>query len=144
MKKITVYEANDGTRFDSEAKAEIHEQIIAEIEEAMMPLGDRIEITGGQFVRHGRVRFMEAKANMIRIIRKATGDQFGIFKNYQPDDIHPMSLAGRIVDDLGSKAIRKAWNRLQCINENGDEWEQPYFALNMVDGPILIEDRSKQ
>lgn len=40
------------------------------------------------------------------------------------------SHATRIIDECCPRPVWRAWHRLWCIDADGKEWGQPYFAMN--------------
>lgn len=130
MKTKTIYEADDGTRFDSETECRLHECVIISCHDAMLPLGPERKIKGEQYVQHTREACLQAKRNMLAIVRK----QFAwLFKDawatVSDDEIRVRSAIGRVIDDGDCRPIQSAWERLSRINwDNFREYEQQYFA----------------
>lgn len=122
---ITVYEATDGTRWDNEADAVKRDRLDAEVRaiEATIPAPP----SGS----HNRVAvdpaaFKAAKTAVVELCRREL-PTCDIFKN-DPMEIHPMSFAGRLLDETGGP-LRRIWFRFMC-HRDGWMYEQPYFALN--------------
>ncbi len=132
MKSKTVYEATDGTRFDSVEQCQEHERLIVAVAEAMLPLGPEREIKSEQFVQHVALNCLQAKQNMLAIVRKKFAWFFkDKMANVADDEIHPSSIVDRVISDGDCRVIDHAWGRLSRINwENFREYEHPYFALN--------------
>ncbi len=50
------------------------------------------------------------------------------FRRHDPDTIHPMSFAMRLLSEAGPSLLSGAWHRLAMIDAEGREWGQPYYA----------------
>jgi hypothetical protein len=50
------------------------------------------------------------------------------FKN-PPENIHPMSICGRVIDDGSCLPVQRIWNWFSC-ERDGWLYQQPFFALN--------------
>lgn len=108
MKSITVYEANDGSRWNDETKAYERDALIAEAKAFLLSLGMRDHPLGVGF---------------------GNGDGYV----QQPADIRGKLLAwlkekGANRDSDGP--IGKVMWQLHCIDEQDRQWGQPYFAIN--------------
>jgi hypothetical protein len=45
------------------------------------------------------------------------------------DDKIDLSYVGRLISDYNIGPLNSAWYRLQCIDKEGKEFGQPYFAI---------------
>lgn len=130
MKQVMVFQAPDGARFDDPDKCREHEALLAEVEAAVAPLGPDRPVHGAVYRQRDRAACLQAKRNLLAIVRRKFSPATFPVLQHPDDDIHPMSSVGRIIDDTGGP-LCKAWNRLMRINwDNFREYEQPYFALN--------------
>lgn len=128
VKAITLYEANDGSRFASQAECLAYESEAKRIADAMAPLGDG-EIAYRTFRQHDSDSCLSARRGLVMICRELWPEE-SVFR-FDPDVIHPCSYAGRFIDDAASTALRRAWGRLMRINwENFREYCQPYYAAH--------------
>lgn len=130
MKTLTVYETSDGTRYDTKEDAKAHEILAERCRIAIAILGPPPDLKNGHYVQHDREACLQAKRNLLLIVR----EQFDVRKfpvlGHDDDAIHPLSTAGRIVLD-GQGPLSDAWNRLTRINFYlGREYDQPYFAIH--------------
>lgn len=136
-KKITMYEANDGTRFDCLDRAREHDALcseVAKVLERLQPVpADDFGNSQRGYVQQDPVLVLDVK---VRLVEIAAGIGMRWFKEHLDEaaDIHPMSAAGRFMDDGAPEPLARAWGRLQRIDDKGREWEQPYFALNPEEG----------
>jgi len=137
VRKITQYKTKDGTVFSAKAKADKHEKLCDEINAAMKPLGPlpkdgRHKFTDCDFV--GGKGYLSHNPSVVLQVRiglvKIAGRFHGWFKQHKAEDIHSHSVAGRYLSDGGPSVLYTAWSRLMCIDDQGREWGQPYFALN--------------
>jgi hypothetical protein len=138
-REITIYEAHDGTRFDTLERATQHEQLIAVVADAMAPLPDPPDGEFGNERRgywpHDPDAVTAAKVRLVELAAALNVGQ-GWFKEHlhEAADIHPSSYAGRVMSECGPAPLDRAWRRLSRIDDRGREWEQPYFALNPSKG----------
>ncbi len=129
MRALTLFEADDGSHWETAEAAHERDALCARITLAIKPLGPRPDLGHGRSVQQERDACLEAKRALVAIALETCGD-FPVFKENEPDDIHPMSIAGRIIDDHGGPLAR-AWSRLCRINwDSFREYDQPYFALH--------------
>lgn len=133
MKTKTYFVANDGTEHDRQELALKHEKFIADIAQAMNPLGEKYEekecrfVNGEGYIQHDPADVLKAKTALIEICKTTVPDEF--WNKYTPAEIHPMSYAGRLLDDC-NRFLYRAWYRFMCIDVQGKEWGQPYYALH--------------
>ncbi len=132
MKPVTRLQANDGTEWATEREATIRDALLDEIKQAtsllLTPVGNR-----RGYVQQDPARVLAFKVRLIEI-----GHKHGILGTdvlAEASRVHPHSIVGRYIDDSGCRPIGDAWTRLMCIDEQGREWEQPYYALNPGKGP---------
>src|SRR3990167_5149241 len=108
MRPITVYEANDGSHWNTAGDAALRDELLrtlAEIDRLLaLPVGDR---TG--YVQQKPEAVAAYKAALCRISRTVTGH---LMFDADPATIHQHSIAGRIIDDAGCGPLRRAWWRL--------------------------------
>lgn len=131
MKTLTIFEASDGSRFNSPSKCQEHENLIVALNEAILPLGEEWNIKSEQFFQHDKEAALQAKRNVMAIVRARYGTATYPVMGANPDEIHPRSVVGRIIADKGPTVLNYAWSRLSRINwDNFREYEQPYFAAN--------------
>lgn len=129
MKSVTTYEAIDGARFDDYRDCEKHETGLAVVNAILADL-PAAEPEGETYVQHDRETLLSVKRRLFELVLAKYGDSYPLWKEFDPDKVHPMSGVGRVLDDLGGP-LASAWRRLSCYNfDNGREYEQPYFALN--------------
>jgi hypothetical protein len=147
MKEILQYQTKDGRVFNTAEAARDHETLVARIEAIMAPLGDtHPDVKDGKgWVQHDLETVNRAKDQIIHI-----GKEKGLFRAFDHiqralgRELHPFSLAGRILDDHGGP-LAHAWARFGRIDEQGREHQQPFYAY--TNGPlpehVLIEDRRR-
>jgi hypothetical protein len=128
MKTITLYQATDGSNWPTEAEALKRDQLCADVDDAMgglkpRPNGSHFD-NGHSFVQQTSEAVMLAKRTLVRLCLQETGH--GVFAN-PAEEIHPMSVAGRILSDVGGP-LNTAWWRFACMDGQHREWGQPYFV----------------
>jgi hypothetical protein len=122
---ITAYQASDGTKFFDAAQCERHEaelRLLAEIQIPNSKLGH------GKYKQHDRVALLSIKRRLWAVILERYGDSFPEWRKWNADQVHPMSIVGRVMSDSDGP-IANAWSQLSRFNfELGREYDQPYFA----------------
>lgn len=136
MKTKTYYVADDGSEYESEPAAKRHNRLLVQIRAALVPLGPKIKDRASEFAnghgyrQHDLADVMKAKEAFIAICKRQVPDKVW---DAPVRDIHPMGFAGRLLDD-SSPTLYASWHRFMCIDDQGREWGQPYFALNPEKG----------
>jgi hypothetical protein len=131
MKTITMYEASSGARFNTAEQCREHENLIVALDEAMLPLGPERKIDSEQYFQHDKELALQAKRNVMAIVRGLFGIEEYPAMAANSDEIHPRCIIGRVIDDSGPPPLNRAWGRLSRINwENFREYEQPYFTAH--------------
>ena len=125
---ITRYLAKDGSEWDTISQAIDRESLVDAIADAMQPLGEKRHINHDEYVQHDPATVIAARVAILKLCAKEF-PSFEVFKHEPPEEVHPMSIAGRILDDCGGPLLL-AWGRFMRIDYKGREWEQPYFVGN--------------
>lgn len=130
MRAITRYESNDGENFATRAEAIARDNLVNACNVAMIVLPERRDIDSGRYVQRDRERCLQAKRNMLAVLRERfKSSDYKVFDN-PDDDIHPSSFVGRLASECDGP-ISRAWSRLMCIDmATGREYDQPFFANN--------------
>lgn len=140
MEAITVYKAVDGSRWDSESDALKRDDESFKTALSIGQLGERYKETdscnyenGGGYVQHDLNTIRVCKMALIRLCRE-TRPHFDEWARMQ-ESVHKVDLLkidvgwfNRMMDD--DSPMDKAWRRFYCIDAQGREWGQPYYALN--------------
>jgi len=131
MQLIAKYQAKDGREFSDESSCAKHEQLLDKVEYILdRYLGRKqhpsVESNKGYF-QHEASSVKAAWKETIELARP-------LFKSFNwanasSEEIHPMGVIGRIIDDSNSP-IGKLHYRFMCIDDKYREWQQPYFAIN--------------
>lgn len=120
MREITVYEARDKSRWDKQSDCLIRDAMFNEALAITEPLGVRPTLSEFQFKQHEPSAVSKARTVFETLAMKHFG-----------------TTNGRVVSDMDSP-ISTAMNRLDCIDEQGREWQQPYFARNTPSNPERV------
>ena len=141
MKQVTRFRSEDGCEFILESTCLEHEVLCNKVKLAMLPLGDcpaAVEDGKGWLHHDPAIVIHCRKAIMQLCCIQGMAKLHPVFEN---EDAHPMSVVGRILDDVGGP-ISKAWTRFQRIDDQGREHQQPYYAINGPDKKhVCVEDR---
>lgn len=132
IKKVVVYEASDGTRFDCRKDAEAWESLCLGIVVATRPLGDRPSSPAfrGGFgcVVHAVATVGEVRDALMPFTVAAFPRWFAA--NRHPETFTQVSTEAMAWLTQQHALLGPAWYRLVCIDATGREWGQPYFAKN--------------
>jgi hypothetical protein len=130
MKEITIYECEDGSRFDDRKKAAMYDKVLETIKYIMAPLGEPVtESYSAKQRDKGAVEttvkdFMQLCAWCI----PDWSDTFG--KVNELEDLQRY-IVGRVLSDYSKdwKCLYEAYFRLSCISTTSHiEYEQPYWT----------------
>ena len=137
MKAIIKYQANDGSEWESEDKALEREDLLIMIEDITKACLKPTPRDGNWvgYVQQHPAAVLDYKHTLMRIAK-----QEGVYGkcagceciwDADPKGIrHSGGIANRYIDDGGSEPLRRAWQRLSCMDENYREYNQPYYAIN--------------
>ncbi len=126
MREVTRYEANDGSIWTTQEKAEERDADLVVCEQIVESLGPRPKDSHCNFSNgHGYVPHLPEHVLLAQKRWDAAClERFGT--------CHP-----RAVDDY-QHPLRGIGSRLRCIDESGREWGQPFFALNPTKGKQVV------
>lgn len=139
MEAITKYKAIDGSEWRTEKEAMSREALFAEIESVMAPLAGSLAIAGfdsDQFYQHEAKTVIACRVAILALAAREF-PTFDVFRHKPPEEVRPLSIAGRILDDCGGP-LNRAWARFARIDDLGREWQQPYFANNTPANPVQV------
>lgn len=139
MKTVTRFQADDGSLWATQGEAEARDTLVRAIADAMAPLGPELRECAGNvdvgngrgYKRHSPEAIRYAKAGLLAIAKK----QLPSYATEHPewfdaDQVDPRGhIIGRILND-GDVTLWNAWARLMCIDGEGREWGQAFFAMN--------------
>lgn len=127
MKAIIKYQALDKTTFNTEEECVRYENLLNKVNKIMSKIGDKVKDkscefgNGGGYIQHNKEIVKKAQTDITNLAIK----ELKLDKDYKFG-----SFIGRYIDDSGVNCIKEAYCRLQCIDNKGREWGQPYFAIN--------------
>lgn len=121
------FQCSDGSEWETEEQAARQDELLAECDRvaAMLP---NVKVDYHQRYGHHLPTLAAYKYEVVALCARRFPNE-KMFK-YPAADIHPFSYAGRFLDDAAPTIRMRLWYRLQCIDESGYEYEQPFFALN--------------
>lgn len=135
MRKITIYESNDGVKFDTESECIKYERLVFDVEKVM----DSLILSNNRWSdpRHGYIQQDE------KVVRETSFKILNmVSENCAIDnffDLEGLSYAQRIVSEYSElRPLTYAVNRLCRIDEKGREFSQQYFR-NHPEEVKLIE-----
>lgn len=127
MKKITIYECNDGTRFDSEKQALEYDVLFSKCDSINDIIGCKVELEYDQYVQRNAETVKKQWKVFCNIVAEYIPDYAQRAKECGNGTRH-RSHIGRIIGDYNIKCLYSLYYRFECIDEQGREYQQPYFA----------------
>ncbi len=126
MTPITKYQANDGSVWSTELDAVRRDSDILLVAAIIKPLKPQPSSSFDGYIQQDRETVLKVKGELMKIAsQRCTWNGW----SKDPSEVHPMSYAGRAIDDIGGP-LSLAWYRIMCTDEKYREWEQPYYAMN--------------
>lgn len=137
MQAITMYVANDGSKHETAEQAQARDDLIIDTHVALRslkPVPDASGFSNGSgYVQQSPDAVRECKRQLLAIAKRTIGGYDHMW-DAPVDEVHPMGIAGRVINDAGAPPLDRAWYRLCCIDAECREWGHPYFALNPGQG----------
>ena len=122
MRPVTMYRSRDGRVFETEADCLRHEEILNAADEIHTIIGPRpkdphcVFANGGGFIQRVGDSVGAARERLSVLALQYHG-----------------SSRPRVIDDCDSPLSDVSF-RLRCIDSQGREWGQPYYAINPHSG----------
>ena len=127
MKKITIYECNDGTRFDSEKQALEYDVLLSICNSINDVIGRKVEFEYNQYVQRNAETVKKQWRVFCNIVAEYIPDYAQRAKECGNGTRH-RSHIGRVIGDYNIKCLCDLYFRFDCIDEQGREYQQPYFT----------------
>jgi hypothetical protein len=139
MRTVTRYVANDGSEWPTAKEADWRDAEARVADEALEILGPRPDLlgftNGNGYMQHDPSDVLKVRSYLVEAAKLFVPGFSDIFAR-PIEDLHPHGIVGRILSDRGGP-LDRAWSRLMCIDGEGREWGQPYFALNPGQGELV-------
>lgn len=133
MKIITIYVADDGTRFDTAKKCEKYEVVMNSVDHIMKRLrNDKNALEHGCAIQQDKQIVTSCLNDFLGLCETTIPTEALVFKQCKEGKRH-ISHAEYVISDYANDypCLQRAMFRFECINEvSGIEYEQPYFANN--------------
>lgn len=127
MKKIVIYQCNDGTRFDSEKQAAEYDILLLKCNNINDAIGRKVELEYDQYVQHNAGAVKKQWRVFCNIVAEAIPFYDKMAWECGNGTRH-RSHIGRVISDYNIKCLYDLYFRFECIDEQGREYQQPYFA----------------
>ena len=127
MKKITIYECNDGTRFDSEKQAMEYDVLLSICNSINDAIGREVKLEYNQYVQRNAEIVKKQWRVFCNIVAEYIPDYAQQAKECGNGTRHHSHI-GRVISDYNIKCLCNLYYRFECIDEQGREYQQPYFA----------------
>ena len=140
IREVKIYEASDGTRFNSKREAEKYERLYNQCEDIHKQLGKKAKDLYA--VRHDVTTVKVLCAKFIDICAKTIPDFSDLFKKFKEGEVH-ISHIRRVLSDYSSEypCLWHLYFRLSCISPTGIEYEQPYYTEHEDDWKYKIVEQ---
>jgi len=127
METVKKYKTADGLIWDTEEAASVHETLMGRVKEIVSALGERSDkiANGKGYIQHDPKVVKKIKASFYQLALT----QQGFAKSEGDENIPGEYWIGRYLNDSNS-ALYSVWNRLQCIDDLGREFDQQFFKNN--------------
>lgn len=138
METITKYKAFDGAEFLDADECLKHELLSKRVIDIINQLGELPNLpgcgfqNGGGYLQHDKNTFMKVRNELCEIANEISPHKWFKETIEKGLDAHP-SWAGRIIGEISNKALRNAWHRIECTDDQFREYGQPYFVRNPDD-----------
>lgn len=136
MEEITIYQCDDGTRFDAENDAKEYESLCARVKEVMKPMGERTSAcnAGEEYIQHD-----------LKDVKKALHDFLVLCTHtltyYGPKAIREIKECveketytdhvDNIIAACAQQTLVDANYRFSCTNmQDGIEYPHPYYTAH--------------
>lgn len=130
MKSVVRFQAADGTEFGDESACAAYETLCTRVERIMARL-PKVEVSGEDFVQLDGPTVIGVQHDLVLLYEGLRTDMADEHTEFARNAAVPvgMSLIGRYIDDGGPTPLRRAWGRIQRIDNQFREYEQPYYAI---------------
>ena len=127
MKSVTMYEAEDGTKFNDIDECQKYERLLTDIEVVMSGLHPTPKDDGCSFANGGG--FLQQDPNVVINAKERIPEIYAKYTGQENPGWH-----GRCFCDSGITPIYHAYSRIACVDGDGREWGQQYFTNNPHEG----------
>lgn len=127
MKEITVYECHDGTRFDSKLDALRYDILLSKCANIDKIIGKKVELEYDQYVQRNVETVKKQWKVFCNIVDEIIPGFAEMAKEYDNRTRHRSHLE-MALDGCGMNCLTNLYYRFKCIDEQGREYLQPYFA----------------
>ena len=130
--EITMYQCEDGTRFDEKEKARNYDDICQRIKQIMIPMGERtVDCEKGyEYINHNPIVVKNTLSKFLfecsKILTCHSKDLVEC-----ANGIRHISQAEYFISESNITVLMYAMFRFSCTNmESGREYQQPYFKTH--------------
>lgn len=131
MRAVTLYEANDGSRWNTTQDALRRDLMTVRVETIMMTL-PKIPTNSDERIAVPKSDVLRAKTAVVAICRQEHPGESAF--HHAPADIHSFGYAGRFLSEASgpaAKPLNSAWTWFMCYDAStGFLYNQPFFANN--------------
>lgn len=130
IKAITIYQTEDGSRFDDENKAKKYAALcdrVNEISSKLINVGRGLEYN--EYIQQDVAVVKQCLSDFMDVVAEAIPDYANWALQTKNGERH-YSHIGRVISDYNIKCLWRFYFRLNCIAENGREFQQPYFTTH--------------
>ena len=132
MKEITIYECEDGSRFDDKKKAAIYDEVLEKTKKIMAPIGDAVtEMYSAK--QRNKAAVEMAVLEFMHLCALCIPDWKETFEKVDNLEDAQRYIVGRVLSDYRNEweCLDKAFFRFSCISDvSYIEYEQPYWTTH--------------
>lgn len=138
MKEIVKvqYQADDGTLFSSREQCAAYELSSSKIDTIISKLGTKPKLSDDQYIQHTMTNVYNVRRELCLLANSVWEHKW--FTQTATDPSTHSSWAGRLISEMDNPKLNSAWFRIMCIDSDGREWQQPYFANNTPSNPVRV------
>lgn len=127
MKEISIYECIDGMRFDSREQALEYDVLLLKCSGIHSAIGLKVELEYDQYVQRNADTVKRRWMDFCNIVAEAIPSYAKMARECGNGTRH-RSHIGRVISDCSIKCLCDLYYRFECIDNQGREYQQPYFA----------------
>lgn len=138
---VTYYDAPDGCRFTTYDACDAYMQVKSKLDVVMTEMPKLVKDLGhNEYLQHNIHSFIHLRNKFLNILMQHY--DFGSVKHWVEDTINKegihISYSARAIDEMCPSGINRLYYRFQCVDAQGREWQQIYYANNTPKDPVCL------
>lgn len=140
MRAITIYQTEDGCRFDKKEDAIKYEELCDKcknIESNLVNIGRELQYN--EYIQQDVTIVKKSMDYFMDVVADAIPEYAAWTIQVKNGGRH-ISHIERVISDYNIKCLNNLYFRFKCISlENGKEFQQPYFVKHQDEAPIEVK-----